>query len=119
MPTHRTLPRPFLMSRPMTTLTVHNHPEGVVVEIWVQPRAKQNAFLGIHDGKWRIALTAPAQQGRANAALMAFLAEWLHLRRSQIVLLRGQTHRHKTLLLRDVTENQLRQHLRSLFSEGE
>lgn len=103
----------------MTTLTMHSHPDGVVVEIWVQPKARQNAFLGIHDGKWRIALTAPAQQGRANAALMAFLAEWLHLRRSQIILLRGQSHRHKTVLLRDVTENQLRQQLGSLSSEGE
>lgn len=95
----------------MTMPTIQNHPEGVIIELWVQPRASRNAFLGIHDGKCRIALTAPPHQGRANEALIAYLAEWLQLRRSQVVLLRGQTHRHKTVLLRGVTETQLRQRL--------
>ena len=43
----------------MTMPTIQNHPEGVIIELWVQPRASRNAFLGIHDGKCRIALTAP------------------------------------------------------------
>lgn len=92
-------------------MNIRSHPEGAVLEIRVQPGARRNALIPQPDGSWRVALSAPAQGGRANAALLDHLAEWLCLRPGQLALLRGQTHRHKAVLIRGLTAEEVRQRL--------
>lgn len=61
----------------------------------VQPRASKNEIAGVQDGALRVRLTAPPVEGQANAALQAFLAEMLGVRKSEIVIVAGQTGRSK------------------------
>ena len=71
--------------------------EGCTVPVRVHPGAKRNAVTGTHDGALKISLTTPPTDGRANDALIAFIAELLRIPRSRIMLLTGASSRSKTL----------------------
>jgi hypothetical protein len=66
-----------------------------VLELLVQPRASRTRVVGEHDGRLKIQLAAPPVEGAANAALLAFVAETLGLRRADVALLAGETGRRK------------------------
>jgi hypothetical protein len=51
----------------------------------------------MHAGALKVSITAPATDGRANDALLAFMAERLDLPRARVSLLAGATSRSKTL----------------------
>lgn len=70
---------------------------GVVLEILVQPRASRTRPVGEHDGRLKVQLAAPPVDGEANAALIAFLAGALGVRRADVAILRGETGRRKTV----------------------
>ncbi len=70
---------------------------GVALEILVQPRASRARAIGEHDGRLKIQLTAPPVDGAANAALIAFLADALGVRKADVAIVRGETGRRKTV----------------------
>ncbi len=70
---------------------------GVTLEVLVQPRASRTRVAGEHDGRLKIQLAAPPVDGEANAALLAFLAEELGVRKADVVIERGETGRRKTV----------------------
>jgi uncharacterized protein len=78
-------------------LILRETPEGCVLPVRVHPGAKRNAITGVHDGAVKISLTTPPTDGRANEALIAFLAELLRVPRGRITLLSGTTSRGKAL----------------------
>ena|SRR5437868_9017703 len=71
--------------------------DGCTIAVRVHPGAKRNAIGGLHAGALKVSITAPAIDGRANEALIAFLAEWLDIPRARITLIAGATNRSKTL----------------------
>jgi uncharacterized protein (TIGR00251 family) len=93
----------------MIDLTVHA--EGTVLSVHAQPGAKRNAVLGTRAGALRVAVTAPPEKGKANAAIGAVLAESLGCRSSQIALISGEASRHKRFLIAGVTPDDLRRRL--------
>src|SRR6516162_5131691 len=84
-------------------ITITPHSEGATLAVRAQPGAKRNAVLGEQAGALKIAVTAPPEDGRANAALVEVLRDWLGLKRSQVELASGQTNRNKTFLIRGLT----------------
>ncbi len=80
-----------------------DEPGAVVLEILVQPRASRTRALGEHDGRLKVQLAAPPVDGAANAALVAFLADALAVRKSDVAILRGETGRRKTVRVAGVT----------------
>jgi uncharacterized protein (TIGR00251 family) len=77
--------------------------EGVVLELLVQPRASRTRVAGEHEGRLKLQLAAPPVDGEANAALAAFLAAALGVRKADVVLLRGESGRRKTVRVRGAT----------------
>ncbi len=74
--------------------------EGVItLTIHAQPGARRSEVAGLHGDALKIRLAAPAIDGRANAALLAFVARRLGLGRSALTLKSGASSRHKVLLL--------------------
>lgn len=65
----------------------------------VVPNAKRSGADGLHDGALRVRLAAPPVDGKANEALVAWVAEALGLPRRAVSLVRGQTSRRKWLAL--------------------
>ncbi|HSV16665.1 MAG TPA: DUF167 domain-containing protein [Tepidisphaeraceae bacterium] len=78
-------------------IALRDTPDGCTLPVRVHPGAKRNAVTGTHDGAMKISLTTPPTDGRANEALIAFVAERLNLPRSRIALVSGQTSRSKVL----------------------
>ncbi len=71
--------------------------DGCTLSVRVHPGARKNGVTGVHADALKIALTAPPVDGKANEALIAFLAEALHLPRVRIALVSGLTSRKKTV----------------------
>jgi uncharacterized protein (TIGR00251 family) len=88
-------------------ITITAHAEGATLAVRAQPGAKRNAVLGEQAGALKVAVTAPPEDGRANAALTDLLRDWLGLKRSQVELLSGPTNRNKAFLIRGVTPEEL------------
>jgi uncharacterized protein (TIGR00251 family) len=88
-------------------IELRDHPEGVVLPVRAQPGARKSAVVGEHGGALKVAVTAPAQDGRANQALAEVLRAALGLKRSQLELLAGETSRDKKFLIRGMRREEL------------
>src|SRR5260370_42096496 len=88
-------------------IDIGEHPEGCVLSVRAQPGARKEGIKGEHDGALKVAVTAPADRGRANQALIEVLSEALGLKQSHIELLSGQSSRQKRCLIRGMTKAQL------------
>lgn len=69
----------------------------VIVDIHVIPNAAFTQADGMHDGSLRVRLHAPPVDGKANLALMAWLADTLGVAKRDVELVRGQTSKRKQL----------------------
>jgi len=76
---------------------LREEPGGVVLELLVQPRASRTRVVGEHDGRLKLQLAAPPVDGEANAALIEFLASELAVKKTAVVIARGETGRRKTV----------------------
>ena len=63
----------------------------------VVPRASKNEIAGQVGDAIKVRLTAPPVEGKANEALIAFLAQELGLRKSQVEIVAGETSRNKVI----------------------
>lgn len=75
--------------------------EAVLLTVHVQPGSRRSEVAGAYGDALRIRIAAPAVDGRANAALLDFIAKRLHLPRSAVAITSGQSARRKTLLIHD------------------
>ena len=69
------------------------------LQVQVVPNASRTVVAGLHDGALRVRLMAPPIEGRANAALLAWLARSLDLPRRGVQLVGGDTSRRKRVHL--------------------
>lgn len=80
---------------------------GVTLAVRAQPGAKKTAILGIYGeheaAQLKIAVHAPPTEGRANEALIEFLAEVFDLSKRAVELQSGQLSRSKVFLIRGVS----------------
>jgi hypothetical protein len=91
---------------------LHNGQKGAALAIRVTPRARHNEIVGIlDDGTVKIRLTAPPVEGRANQALVEFLAEVLEVPRSQIEIVAGLSGRDKLVSIIGVDTTDVQEHI--------
>ena len=76
------------------------------------PRSTRNAIGEVREGVLQIRLCAPPVEGKANAALLAFLAEVLGVRKSQVSLKMGEKSRHKVVTVKGLSAEKIRQALK-------
>lgn len=69
----------------------------ITLTLHIQPGAKKTEFAGLHGEALKIRLAAPPVDGKANDALLRFVADRLQLPKSAVSLKSGQTSRHKVL----------------------
>ncbi len=82
---------------------LHGGRQGAALAIRVTPRASRNEIAGIlSDGTVKIRLTSPPVEGKANAALIEFLADVLRVPRSGIEIVAGITGRDKLVSIMDL-----------------
>lgn len=72
----------------------------LTLSLQVLPRAGRDEFVAPHGDHYKVRITAPPVQGKANEHLLRFLAKSFGVGKSQIDLLRGTTSRYKGVRIR-------------------
>jgi uncharacterized protein (TIGR00251 family) len=82
-------------------------PQAAFLELRVVPNASRARLAGFHGAALKVRLRAPAVEGKANAALLAFLAAELGLRERALALVSGEKARGKRLAVSGVAPEEL------------
>jgi uncharacterized protein (TIGR00251 family) len=69
------------------------------IDVKALPGASKTEFAGIKDGRLRIRIAAAPENGRANAELIGFVAKAAGCPKKDVMLLRGEKSRMKTIAL--------------------
>jgi len=69
--------------------------EGTVISVRVVPRSSLEEITRDAEGVWKVKLTAPALEGRANEALISMLSKRLGIRKSAVQIISGEKARLK------------------------
>ena len=77
------------------------YPDRIELYIRLIPQAKKNQVIGLQGEQLKIKLTAPPVDGKANEALIDFLAETLPIKKSRLRITRGLTSRSKVIEISD------------------
>ena len=81
--------------------------DGYVLPVLVTPGASRDELRGSHDGRLKVALSAPPEKGKANQSLCRLLAKRLGLSKSQVHVVSGHTSRRKEVLVERVPRGTL------------
>ena len=71
----------------------------VLLRLSVQPKSSRNKFAGIHGDTVKLAITAPPVDGKANKAVINFLASFFKLKKKDVTIKHGLQSRTKSILL--------------------
>jgi uncharacterized protein len=94
------------LSAPIPCLQLQ--PDGnLLLRLHVQPRAAANGLAGLQGDMLKLRLTTPPVDGKANKAVIAFLAKLFHLPKSALTIKSGQQSRSKTVLMVGADQNQV------------
>jgi len=83
--------------------------DGIYLKVHLQPGARTNMIRGMHGDAIKLSITVAPQDGKANRALIEFIAQLLGSPKSAIQLVSGQTSRRKRLFISGQTEKLIRQ----------
>ena len=75
---------------------VHQHPDGVAVDLWVVPGASRSGVMGMHGDRVKVRVGVPAQAGKANEAVAAIVAAKLGV--ASVALETGRSSRAKRVV---------------------
>jgi uncharacterized protein (TIGR00251 family) len=82
------------------------------LNVRVLPRAKHNAVQRAAGGTWKVRLVAPPVDGKANAALVAYLASCLDLPRRAVRVVSGDKSREKLVAVDGLSAQEIDARLR-------
>jgi uncharacterized protein len=83
------------------------HPEGTLLSLKVIPRASKNEIGEPLGAELKLKVTAPPVDSAANRAVLEFLAAQLNCPKAAVTLIRGETARHKTILIKGLSPEQV------------
>ena len=82
--------------------------EGISLRVYAQPGAARSALAGVRGDELLVRIAAKPQDGAANEELRALLSRCLQVSKSQVEVVRGQSSRHKAVLIRGVAQQLLK-----------
>lgn len=83
----------------MTPPWLRMHDSVVTLTLHVQPGAKRTEVIGLHGEALKVKLAAPPVEGKANEALLRFLADFFAVPLRQVELKQGGQSRHKVVAI--------------------
>lgn len=81
----------------------------IILYLYIQPRSSGAKFSGVHDRELKLSLTAPPVDGKANKALITFLARFFRVNKSAVSLIKGRQSRHKTCRIEGLSGEEARE----------
>lgn len=108
------------MSRPgadegVSDLAIVAREGGSILPVAAQPGARRDGVLGVRAGALRVAVIAPPDRGKANAAIRAVLAESLGCKAAAVWLVSGASTRQKRFFIVGLDPESLRDRLAALI----
>ena len=85
--------------------------EETTIRVRVQPKASGNQILGFREDVLRLRVTAPPEDGRANAAVVRLLAQTLGISHSRLEVVWGHSSRDKLIRVSSLNALEVRQRL--------
>ena len=73
------------------------------ISLRIQPGAPKNEVAGFANGVWKIKITAPPVEGKANKELIEYLSEILDVAKSRITIVKGERGRDKVVSISGLT----------------
>lgn len=86
----------------MNSLNIVSSGDGVLISVRVIPASSRTMIAGTIDGMLKVKLSTVAEKGKANKALIDFLAKRLSVKKNMVKIVSGQTSRIKKLEIRSV-----------------
>jgi hypothetical protein len=81
------------------------------VRLRVSPHSRTAGIAGRHGDAWKVRVTAPAEGGRANAAVVRLLAETVRLPRASVSVVSGHGAREKIVELTGIAPEETERRL--------
>ena len=79
----------------MNAVTVND--DGLVLRLYIQPKASRDSIVGLHGDEVKVAVTAPPVDGQAKSHLVKFVGKQFRVAKSQGVIEKGELGRHKQI----------------------
>ncbi len=89
--------------------------DGLLLQVKISPNASKNNIIKDETGV-KVKLTAQPIEGKANKALVEFLSKQFKIPKTSIEILKGETSKEKTLLIK-VFDNDKVQNIKNIFIE--
>jgi uncharacterized protein (TIGR00251 family) len=103
----------------MRKFKLHGGKGGSALTVRVTPRARRTEVAEVlEDGTLRIRVTAPPVEGKANAALIQFLAEALEIRKSRIEIVAGERGLDKIVSITDLSAPEVQRRLQEYIDRN-
>jgi uncharacterized protein len=80
------------------------HKLGVIIELYVQPRASRTELVGTHGDCLKIRIQSPPVDDAANEEIIEFFATVFLCPTKCITMVKGHTNRKKTILVTGINE---------------
>ena len=91
--------------------------KGVLLRVRAVPGSSRDRITGIYSAALKVAVCAPALEGKANRAIVRVLSKTLGITRSTISLKSGKTSRNKCFLLETLTEKEVLKMVTGVLAE--
>ena len=82
-------------------------PKKTAIDVKVLPRSSKDEIVEKRDGVYRIKLSAPAIEGKANKALLKLLAKKLNVPKGEIEIISGKRSRMKSIRINHLALEQV------------
>lgn len=86
-------------------------PQQTLLKVKVVPRSSRNQIIGKEGEIYRIKITAPPVEGKANHALIGYLSDLLEVPKGKVLILSGETSKMKTLGIAGLSAEELHKRL--------
>jgi uncharacterized protein len=101
------IPREKLSQSDASPPMIQETPEGVVLNIYVQPGAKKTGWAGTYGNQLKLMIQSPPVEGAANQGCLSFLSHWFGVKKSGVLLIKGEKSRSKRFLIKGLHREKL------------
>ena len=95
----------------MSALALHPTATGVAFSVKVVPGSRRTTLAGLWEDKLKVKVAAAPEKGKANEALIAFLARRLEVKPRAVAIVSGRTNPVKQIEVSGLTDSELRRRL--------
>jgi uncharacterized protein (TIGR00251 family) len=88
-------------------LSANKDSESIRLVVKVTPNAGRNEITGFKEGFLQVRIAAPPEKGKANKELTDFLSKTLGVKKSSILIIKGQTSRNKVIIIEGMSGDEL------------